>query len=130
MKTIDLKAEEQVTAVALTRREKLLRWADLVRVAEYPIPLFHLMERWAPDTLKRPVNEFGYGERTAFGIAFGDPIFKAVGLEGGSVRDAMNFFELSQAELHEFSCDCGGEISNAQMGDRIARLAGAPLTGH
>jgi hypothetical protein len=35
----------------------------------------------------------------------------------------MHFFELSQHELHEFSCDCGGVITNDEMAKRINTLA-------
>jgi hypothetical protein len=51
-------------------------------------------------------------------------VFKSVGLNGpATVQGAMNFFELTQDELHEFSCDCGGRISNSMMADRITAIA-------
>jgi len=39
---------------------------------------------------------------------------------------AMDFFELSQSDIHAFSCDCGGSISNAKMADRIEKIARGP----
>lgn len=119
MKTIDLQAE-QTTAVALTRKEKLLRWSDLVRQQPLPLLIFHHLEHWNREQLQRPLASYG---NNAFTIAAEDPVFKAAGLKGDSAQDAMNFFEMKQAELHEFSCDCGGHISKTQMADRIAALA-------
>ncbi len=119
---------------AMTRREKLLRWAELVREFQYPMELFHGLEFRHPSQLGEPyyfVNP-PHASRTPFGLAFCDPMLTAAGLKSttesiamgtASVKDAMNFFELSQAQLHDFSCDCGGHISNADMANRIERLA-------
>jgi hypothetical protein len=70
---------------------------------------------------------------TAFGIAMMDPVFSDLGLKGaphilpgqetGTIRQAMDFFELTQAQLHEFSCDCGGRIDNEMMATRIEGIA-------
>jgi glyoxylate carboligase len=125
MKTVDLEIEH--TAVALTRKEKLLRWADLVLQQGKPLHLFHDLERWHPTCLKAPL---GHIAPNAFGIAANDPVFKAAGIDGSSPADAMKFFELSQAELHEFSCDCGGGISNHDMAARITRLAETKAAMH
>lgn len=113
------------SAVALTRREKMLRWSDLIRQQQSPMHLFHDMERWSLEKLSSPMRVLWGGEPgpNAFTVASTDPAFKAAGLKGDSVSDAVEFFELSQDELHEFSCDCGGDISNAQMAERVGRLA-------
>lgn len=120
MKTIDLQTEQQ-TAVALTRKEKLLRWAELVMKQPHNLPIFHGLEYWNDDMLTRPMcANFG---PNVFSLANADPVFKAAGLKGDSVRDSMEFFELTQDELHEFSCDCGGAITNTMMSDRITSIA-------
>lgn len=119
MKTIDLQAE-QTTAIALTRKEKLLRWSDIVRSQPFTLQIFHHLEHWSSEMLQRPLASYG---NNAFTIAAEDPVFRAAGLKGDSAQDAMNFFEMKKAELHEFSCDCGGHISNTKMADRIAALA-------
>jgi hypothetical protein len=59
-------------------------------------------------------------------LAIKDPIFASQGLKyESSIYDVMSFFELTKAELHEFSCDCGGDIENIDMANRIDMLAGA-----
>jgi len=107
----------------MTRREKLMRFAQVVRSRQNSFILYHGLETYTPEQLRC----FGiYG--TAFQAAASDPILHDAGLIGESVADAQRFFELSQHELHEFSCDCGGAISNDDMANRIENIAGpAPV---
>lgn len=125
MKTMD--AKEKAGAVALTRKEKLLRWADLIRAETRPFWIFHMLEDWHRVRLASPMASQGYpdGYATAFGVAAADPVFRAAGLAGDSVTQAMKFFDLSQWDIHEFSCDCGGVLSQDQMADRVVHLAEA-----
>lgn len=123
MKTMDL--QEKTTAVALTRKEKLSRWAELVRQQPGHLLIFHGMENWDRIKLQCPLGPSG---SSAFTIAAGDEVFKAAGLKGDSARDAMEFFELSQGELHSFSCDCGGGIDTKNMASRIDALANGDRT--
>jgi hypothetical protein len=62
---------------------------------------------------------------SAFALAASDPILRDEGLTTHNVYDAAKFFELSPHELHEFSCDCGGHISNELMARRIEAIAAA-----
>jgi hypothetical protein len=131
MKHVDVEAlVENATKipVKMDRAAKLAQWAKIVR--EYKdgtLYLYHRLEYWTVAQLKgQPV---GQGEPTAFALAVEDPIFREQGLTKPSdVHKIMGFFELSQAELHEFGCDCGGDLSNKQMADRIEKLA-KPATG-
>jgi hypothetical protein len=59
-----------------------------------------------------------------FAIASTDPVFNQDGLpHGANLPTFMGYFEITQRQLHEFSCDCGGHISNEEMSRRIERLA-------
>lgn len=107
--------------IPMTRKEKLLHWAKLVRNSTSALHLFHLLERWNADQLN--ARGIDGGAISAFSVAASDPTFQAQGYKGETVRQAMDFFELSQQQLHEFSCDCGGHISNSGMADRIEHLA-------
>jgi hypothetical protein len=40
------------------------------------------------------------------------------------------FMELDRADLHEFSCDCGGRIRNADMARRIENIANGSDVRH
>lgn len=116
MQEIDL--EEQVTtAVKLTRKEKLIRWAELARNHTNAFALVHLLEHWRDEKLNHPLPN------TPMDLAASDPVFQAAGLQRSSAAATVNFFELKQNELHAFSCDCGGAISNTDMANRIEHLA-------
>jgi hypothetical protein len=123
MKHIDI--AEIIDAVPLrpvmSRRDKLLRWAGLVRKCQYDLVLYHGIEYMRPFDLANilPCNN----SVSAFTVAMVDPTFQSMGFGPGSVTDAMRFFELSQSQLHEFSCDCGGFIDNTEQARRIERLA-------
>jgi len=109
----------------MTRREKLMRFAAIVRSHSRDFGLYHLLETCTPEQLQNvDINT------SAFEAAAADPILRDAGLTGRSVGDAQRFFELSQHDLHEFSCDCGGAIINDDMANRIESIAGpAPIAG-
>lgn len=133
MKHVDI--EEMVTAAVpvpvvakMTRAEKLNRWADLVRNYQGgELQIFHNLEYW-PDYAMRE-TQFGPMSLSAFGVAVADAAFREQGLPNpANLVDIMHFFDIDQAQLHEFSCDCGGYISNRQQADQIANLTNRPRT--
>lgn len=107
-------------STTMTRREKLLRWAEIVRKHPVNLRLYSNLEHVRDRTV------IGIDPSSAFGLAAQDPVLKDAGLKAGSVQDVEKFFELSLSDLHAFSCDCGGAISNKNAADRIAALAGGP----
>lgn len=109
----------------MSRENKIRRWADLVLSYPNALRLMHSLEYWNSLQLQQKVR----GTGSAMELAAADPILVSEGLnKDASFTDIMNFFEISQAQLHEFSCDCGGIIDNDRQAERIARLA-APQTG-
>lgn len=118
---------------AMTRKEKLYRWANLIREStNRRLYIFHRLEYWGPRELLAAT--YIVSNDSPFGIAMMDPVFSDLGLKGqahlgdpsletGTIRQAMDFFELTQSQLHEFSCDCGGQIDNEMMAARIEGLA-------
>jgi hypothetical protein len=137
----ELQLAEKV-ALPMTRREKLLRLAEIARGGrptfltkilqtlrwkeyyEQRWHIFHLLELMSPAELARTVNV-----ASVFDAAAKDPVLYDAGLrpdhgESVSAGRAMQFFELKKEELHAFSCNCGGAISNAEMASRIERMAG------
>jgi hypothetical protein len=117
--------KDVVGQIAMTRSERLVRWAELIRSSRWPtLKIFHLVEKWNAENLSTPFYMFYLGPDNAFAIAMGDKVFNVQGLpEMGSVWDVMTFFSLSLKELHTFSCNCGGEITKATMANRIEKLA-------
>jgi len=109
----------------MTRRDKLLRFAAIVGSQARNFGLYHNLEGYTPEQLQR-IGING----SAFEAAAADPILRDAGADIHTVADAQRFFELSQHELHEFSCDCGGAITNLDMANRIESIAGpAPIAG-
>jgi hypothetical protein len=124
MRHVDAETLVNAVPIAMTRREKLLKLAELVRHHDPELALFHGIEYMTSCDMRsiRP----GRGLATsAFALAVKDPTFNAQGLSVESTMiDVVKFFELSRDELHEFSCDCGGYITNYNQAARIERLAG------
>jgi len=107
---------------ALDRKGKLLRWSGLVRASHNHIRLFDMLETWSEYDLQ---NTKCTGQYSALCIAAQDPVFNAAGLSpDASIRDAMNFFDIDQEQLHMFSCNCGGAIGPKEQASYIAELAG------
>jgi hypothetical protein len=102
----------------LSKRDKLLRLAHVIRFAKTPVFVFNGLEylqagQW--EHLSHP--------HSAFALAVQDPILRDAGMTSDTVGAAKRFFGLSKADLHEFSCDCGGTISNEEMARRVERIA-------
>ena len=111
-----------VIPVKMTRKEKLLRWAQLVRQAHRELGLYSNLEHMTSHQLRNMMIQ--NNGLTAFAIAVKDPEFAAQGLQSpSSLHDIITFFELSVYEAHVFSCDCGGYISNSEQARRIEGLA-------
>jgi hypothetical protein len=109
-----------VVPFPMTKKEKLLRWADLVGKSRSYLRLLHALEYCSRTQLR----QYTIPAQSAFGIAISDPIFQSAGLSvNATILEIMSFFEIDQKQLHGFSCDCGGEIDNLEQARRIARLA-------
>jgi len=122
MKHIDV-AELLVSAPApMTRRERLLRWAGLVRESTFPLLLYSNLEHWTEARLEKALIQIG--DDTAFALAAADSVFRQQGLAiEPNLPALMAFFQISKEQLHGFACDCGGTIDRQTMADRIEALA-------
>jgi hypothetical protein len=106
----------------MTKREKLMRFAAIVRASSGHFVIWHGLEHASDAALARiPLTRDG--EPTAFSAAARDPILTDAGLRNTNLLAAVKFFELTKHELHAFSCDCGGEISRTSMANRIEQIA-------
>lgn len=109
----------EISAPTMTRREKLFRLAHLIRTSPYPhLYMFSNLESLTPDEMVGLRHSL-----SAFALAAKDPILKDAGLKSDSVADAKAFFTLTRDELHAFSCDCGGLLSNEAMARRVETIA-------
>jgi hypothetical protein len=112
---------DQIAAIAqpipMSREDKLERWATLVERSPERLHNFHHLEYLSASELDQLA-----ARHSAFGIAAGDPVLREAGLVGNKVGDAMRFFELSTADVHDLTCDCFGHLSNRRTAQRIRRL--------
>lgn len=114
-------AEMATPVPPMSKKDKLMRLAQIVRKSSFHFYLYHLLERQTPETWAETSIS-----GSAFDVAARDPILQDAGFAGNTIADAKKFFELTREELHEFSCDCGGQLTNANMADRIEKIAGGP----
>ena len=79
MKIVDIQEmEASAEPVRMTRREKLMRWARLVRETAHPhLHIYHGLEYMSRDRLREVSIEEDMP--TAFGVAAADPQFQAEG---------------------------------------------------
>ncbi|MEY9184745.1 hypothetical protein ABIG06_006293 [Bradyrhizobium sp. USDA 326] len=122
MKHVEVAELVSAVPVKMTREQKLMRWADLIRRHPGPLALFHGIEYMNRRDLEAVTITSAHP--FALSVAQADPVLQAEGLQSPtSLGDALRFFEISQHEAHAFSCDCGGAISNTDQAQRIERLA-------
>lgn len=110
---------QPISPAVMTRKDKLLWLAMLIRTSHRPcFYLFHLLEEESDSGLMKQRHPM-----SAFAMAAADPTFKAAGLKGDNAWLAKQFFELTKDELHDFSCNCTGELDNEMMARRIEAIA-------
>lgn len=103
----------------MTKKEKLLRFAQIIRAAKQPFVIFNGIEYLTLRELDKIVDP-----RSAFAAAAADSVLRDAGMPAtGTAGDAKRFFELTAYELHAFTCNCGGHISNEDMAKRVEWIA-------
>jgi hypothetical protein len=119
-----LSIEAIADTVTLSRKDKLVRWARLIRESKTDLIIYHELEYWLPSQRRQSLWRMAPGHESAFTLAAKDPIFAAMGLTSDpSLDDVTRFFDLSMDEVHAFSCDCGGHLSREDMAQRVEHLA-------
>lgn len=110
----------------LTKKEKLLRLADLVEKYKHKIELFDRIEQRGDPNLKQY-----FVPGSIFSVAAQDEFFREDGLKVAehtfgrvSAYDGKVYFELTADELHALSCNCGGQLSSGEIASRLRTMAG------
>jgi hypothetical protein len=64
-------------------------------------------------------------------IAYSDPVFRAQGLTGDRLGDAMSFFHLDDREAHHLFCDCHYRtgVSSQVIAAQVRSVAQRPTLG-
>jgi hypothetical protein len=102
------------------RRQRLHRFADLLEAYCGPIQLLTRIEHLPP--AERHALR---GDLSPLAIAYADAEFRRAGLAGDTVKDAMDFFALSNREVHTLFCDChvGPFINGRSIAAGIHKVA-------
>ena len=67
---------------------------------------------------------------SALSIAYADPLFRSMGLNGDRVGDGQAFFGLSESQAHRLLCSClHGEAMPAGDAAGLVRAVANPLPG-
>lgn len=104
--------------VTMTRVEKLERWATLLERYKFGIVMAHNLE-----FLSQNMRDAASWGASPMGVAAADSVFQDAGLKGETIKDVKDFFEISDEDVHAFSCNCGGVQTGAQMAGRIRAIA-------
>jgi hypothetical protein len=87
---------------ALTRRERLERWASLLEQD----PTRRLRSLGEIET-KTPAERVQMrSPDSPLTVAFEDPVLRAEGLASDRLGDAIDFFEMSEDDAHRLLCSC------------------------
>ena len=107
--------------VAMSRRERIDRWADLLEEHSGPMEALYRIE-YLPDADRRAYQG---GDETPLAIAYRDPVLRADGLAGPTLGEAMDYFEMSDNDAHRLLCDCHymGSLTGANLAIRLRRFA-------
>lgn len=117
----DLK--QPLRAPALSRRERLDRWAELLE--RDPDRLLMTLDEieWKPKAERRQMRADG----SALAVAYADTILRADGLASDRFGDAVRFFQISEYDAHIVLCSChGGESMRSDEAARRVRGIRSP----
>ena len=108
-------------AAGMSRRERLERWAELIE--QQPDRRLHSIDgtEFGPRQERRAKR----ADRSPLTVAFEDPVLRAEGLRGDRVGDAVDFFNLSERDVHHLVCYChfGQTVSAGAVAARLRMMA-------
>jgi hypothetical protein len=108
------------SAATMTRERHLQRWIELLEgAAERKLRSLHEIE-----FLSRAQRRQCRTDNSPLTVAFEDPILRSAGLKSDRVGDCVDFFELSDQQMHHAFCSChvGISLTGAQAAQRLHRL--------
>jgi hypothetical protein len=117
----DVKIPKQ--APALSKRERLDRWAELLeRDPNHVLRTLDEIE-WKPKAERLAMR----ADNSALTVAYSDPVLRSEGLLSDRFGDAVRFFEISEHDAHIVLCSChGGEAMLAEEAARRVRGIRSP----
>jgi hypothetical protein len=108
------------------RRERLERLARLLEEHDGPVQMLTQIEY-----LRRPERLLLRRDGSPLTIAYQDPVFRAQGLAGDRLGEAMAFFTLDDREAHHLFCDCHYRtgVSSQVIAGQVRAVAQRPTIG-
>ena len=108
------------------RRERLERLARLLEEHDGPVQMLTQIEY-----LRRVERLLLRRDGSPLTIAYKDPVFRAQGLAGDRLGDAMAFFALDDREAHHLFCDCHYRtcVSSQVIAAQVRSVAQRPTMG-
>ena len=107
-------------APAMTREERLARWIKVLdtRPERQLRSLFEIEYR-------PPIERRGCrADNSPLTVAFEDPVLREEGLKSDRLGDCLDFFEITEGQLHHAFCSChvGSSFNAKQAADRLRSL--------
>jgi hypothetical protein len=96
-----LRETDFVEMARLSRRDRVERWAELL--ARQPANLRSILDIEYGSRRERDARR---ADHLPVSVAYADPVLRAAGLAGDTIGDAVEFFGLSRAKLHDVLCYC------------------------
>jgi hypothetical protein len=108
------------------RRERLERLARLLEQHDGPVQMLTQIEY-----LRRAERLLLRRDGSPLTIAYRDPVFRAQGLAGDRLGDAMAFLALDDREAHHLFCDCHYRtgVSSQVIATQVRSVAQRPTMG-
>jgi hypothetical protein len=108
------------------RRERLERLARLLEAHDGPVQMLTQIEY-----LRRPERLLLRRDGSPLTIAYKDPVFRAQGLTGDRLGEAMAFFALDDREAHHLFCDCHYRtgVNSQVIAAQVRSVAQRPTMG-
>ncbi len=98
---LDMEVTARPVAPAMSRTERLERWARLLEEYEGRIVPLPGIEYMTPER-RRELT----GPSYPMTVAFADPVFRSMGLPSDRLGDSLDFFGLTEDDAHHLMCEC------------------------
>jgi hypothetical protein len=120
-------AADLPTTTALSRRERLERWAEILE--QEPRRLLRAMH---DVEYRSPQELISYRvDGSPLSVAYADPVLRVAGLRSDTVGDAGQFFGLSHEQLHYLLCFCHhGEMLTGSATAAQVRTFARPMNAY
>jgi hypothetical protein len=107
-------------SVTIPRELRLTRWMELLQAD----PRRKLRSLHEIEHLTRSQRRECRTDNSPLTVAYEDPLLRSAGLKSDRVGDCMDFFELSDRQMHHAFCSChvGICLTAMQAAQRLRRL--------